>query len=216
MSVPGRGCKNQSAAAAVAVRIGSITTTLVPSARASSMVGQRWRLVSLVFVAQRMISLACRISSGSMPRLEPFVIETPAPTVGPQIARTRRLAPRWLKKRLLRPWRERTLWLPASLNGSSASAPWVSITSCSRTAISASAASHDTCSNSPLPFGPVRRSGWRMRSGLYTRSRKRLTLGHNSPLLYGCAGSPRNLTATGWAALSSTVTVHPHESGQSW
>ena len=140
------------------------------------MVGQRWRLVSLVFVAQRMISLAWRISSGSMPRLEPFVIDTPAPTVGPQIARTRRLAPMWLKKRLLRPCRARRLWLPASLNGITASAPWVAITSCKRLAISASAASHETCSNSPLPFGPMRRSGWRMRSGLYTRSRNAVDL----------------------------------------
>ena len=52
------------------VRIGSITTTLVPSARASSMVGQRWRLVSLVLVPHRMISLAWRMSSGSMPWLD--------------------------------------------------------------------------------------------------------------------------------------------------
>ena len=37
--------------------------------------------------------------------------------------------PRWWKKRPSRPITDSRLWLPASLNGSTASAPWVSITS---------------------------------------------------------------------------------------
>ena len=52
------------------------------------MVGQRCRLVILVLVPHRMISFEWRISSGSRPLVVPLVIFTPAPTVGPQIART--------------------------------------------------------------------------------------------------------------------------------
>ena len=40
-SVPGRGWTNQSAASAVDVRMGSITTTVAPPALASSMKGHR-------------------------------------------------------------------------------------------------------------------------------------------------------------------------------
>ena len=62
-------------------------------------------------------------------------------------------------------------------------------------------------SNSPEPFGPVRRSGVSMRSGLYTRSRKRLTFGHSSPWLYGWSALPRSLTATPSVTGSNTVPV---------
>ena len=89
----------------------------------------------------------------------------PWPTVGPQIARSSFEAPMWAKNRPLMPIIDNRLWLPASLNGSTASAPWVLITSCSRVAISARASSQLTCSNSPDPFGPTRRSGCRIRSG---------------------------------------------------
>ena len=100
---PGSGWMNSSADSAVIVRIGSITTTLAPSARAASIVGHRWRLVRRVFVAHSRISRLWRSSSGSRPRLVPLVIRTPAPTVGPQIARSIRLAPRWWKNRPSRP-----------------------------------------------------------------------------------------------------------------
>ncbi len=92
MSVPGSGWMNQSASSAVIVRIGSMTMTCAPSARAASIVGQRCRLVSLVLVPHRMISFECRISNGSSALAVPLVIFTPAPTVGPQIARTTRVA----------------------------------------------------------------------------------------------------------------------------
>ena len=183
MSVPGSGCTNSSAASAVIVRIGSITTTLAPSARAASMVGHRWRFVSRVFEPQMTISFEWRSSSGSSPRPLPFVMRMPWPTVGPQIARSSRLAPSTLKKRSLRPIIASRLWLPASLNGRTVSPPWRSMTSCRRAAISVSASSHEIGSNEPDPFGPVRRSGCSKRSGLYTRSRKRLTFGHSSPAL---------------------------------
>ena len=71
-------------------------------------------------------------------------------------------------------------------------------------------------SNSPEPFRPTRRSGVRIRSGLYTRSRKRLTFGHSSPAENGWAALPRSFTATVAGPSPSTVAVQPHESGQSW
>ena len=104
------------------VRIGSITTTLAPSARAASIVGHRWRLVRRVFVPHSRISRLWRSSSGSRPSPLPFVMRTPWPTVGPQIARSSRLAPRWWKNRPSRPITDSRLWLPASLNGRIASA----------------------------------------------------------------------------------------------
>ena len=94
-----------------------------------------------------------------------MVIRTPCPTVGPQIARTSRLAPRWWKKRPSRPMIDSRLWLPASLNGRIASAPCSAMTAWSRSAISASASSHEIGSKWPAPFGPTRRSGWRMPVG---------------------------------------------------
>ena len=86
MSVPGSGWMNWSAASAVIVRTGSMTTTRAPSARAASMVGQRWRLVSRVFVAHRMIRREWRSSRASSVRPVPLVIVIPAPTVGPHSA----------------------------------------------------------------------------------------------------------------------------------
>ena len=124
MSVPGSGWTNWSAASAVSVRIGSITTTLAPSARAASIVGHRWRLVSRVLVPHSRISL--RVAQ--LQRVErrapmPFVIRTPAPTVGPQIAAQQR---GWRRGggRTGRDAHQSAsrLWLPASLNGRIASA----------------------------------------------------------------------------------------------
>ena len=154
-----RSPRSASMASAVAVRIGSITTIRAPRERAVSMVGQRWRLVSLVLVPHNRMSWECSSSSASMPRPVPFVIRMPAPTVGPQMLRSMSDAPMCPKKRPLRPIIDRRLWLPASENGSTASAPWAAITPCRRSAISASASAHEIGSNSPEPFGPTRRSG---------------------------------------------------------
>ena len=85
-----------------------------------------------------------------------------------------------------------------------------------RVAISVSASAHVISSKRPSPLAPMRRSGRRIRSGLYTRSRKRFTFGHSSPLLNGCSGLPRNCTACAVAPVPSTVTCHPQLSGQSW
>ena len=71
VSVPGNGCRNQSAASAVAVRSGSITTTFAPLALACSMNGQRWRLVSLVLVPHRSTSRAWRTLMGSAVLADP-------------------------------------------------------------------------------------------------------------------------------------------------
>ena len=86
--------------------------------------------------------MECSSSSASIARPLPFVIRSPAPTVGPQMLRSIRDAPMYPKNRPLRPIIDSRLWLPASENGSTASEPWVSITSCRRLAISASASSH--------------------------------------------------------------------------
>ena len=165
MSVPGSGCTNWSQSSAVTVRIGSITTTLAPWARARSITGHRWRLVSLVLVAHNRISRACSSCSGSPARPVPLVICTPAPTVGPQMLRNSRVAPMWWNSRDEMPWVARMLWLPASLKGMTASPPCSATTARRRAPISSSAASQVICSNSPLPFGPVRRSGCSTRSG---------------------------------------------------
>jgi hypothetical protein len=221
MSVPGRGWtkrspRDSSMASAVGVRIGSITTSRAPLVRAVSIVGHRCRFVSRVLVPHRMISRACSSSSASMPRPDPLVMRIPWPTVGPQIARSSFEAPMWAKNLALMPIIDNRLWLPASENGRTASAPWASITACRRRAVSASASSQLTRSNAPEPFGPTRRIGCRIRSGEYTRSRKRFTFGHSSPAEYGWSGLPRSFTATGdGPAASSTVTVQPQESGQS-
>ena len=50
---------------------------------------------------------------------------------------------------------------------------------------SSSASSQLTRSKVAEPFGPVRTSGCRRRSGWWTRSRNRLTLGHSSPRVKG-------------------------------
>ncbi len=171
MSVPGKGWMNwsprsTSTASAVNVRIGSMTTMRAPLERAFSMVGHRCRLVSLVLVPHSRSSLECSSSRASIARPLPLVIRSPAPTVGPQMLRSMRDAPMNPKNRPLSPIIDSRLWLPASENGSTASEPCVSITSCRRAAISVSASSHVMRSNSPAPFGPTRRSGWSNRSGL--------------------------------------------------
>ena len=160
-----------------------------------------------VLVPQSRISLECSSSSASIARPLPLVIRNPAPTVGPQMFRSIRDARITPKNRPLRPIIESRLWLPASENGSTASAPWVSITSWSRVAISVSAWSHVMRSKSPDPLGPTRRNGWSRRSGLYTRSRNRLTFGQSSPAEYGWASLPRIWTATGPAGPPDPATA---------
>ncbi len=100
-----------------------MTITRAPSARAASIVGHRCRLVSRVLVPQIRMSLLWRSSSGSRLRPVPLVMRAPWPTVGPQMLRKMRLAPMWWKKRSDVPPVDSRLWLPASLNGSTASAP---------------------------------------------------------------------------------------------
>ena len=96
----------------------------------------------------------------------PLVIRTPAPTVGPQIARASRLAPRRWKKRPSMPdHRQQALVAGVAERQDRLGAVLRRSTPCNRVPISASASSHVIGSNRPSPFGPTRRSGWRMRSG---------------------------------------------------
>ena len=74
------------------------------------------------------------------------------------------------------------------------------------------ASSHETRSNSPLPFGPVRRSGVFTRNGEYTRSVYSWTLPQMTARVNGCPGFP----VTSTMRPSSTVTMRLHAEGQSW
>ena len=136
-----------------------------------------------------------------------------APTVGPQIARTSRLAPRWWKKRPSRPMIDSRLWLPASLNGRTASAPCSAITACSRAAISASASSHEICSNSPAPFGPDAAQRVEDPVRAVHAVEEAVDLRAQLALAERVVGAAAELHGH---ARRSTVTSHPHESGQSW
>ena len=99
-SVPGSGWTNWSASSAVIVRIGSMTTT-------SRAVGAgRFDHRPEVAVGEPRVRApqedqlaSARARAGRAPRPVPFVIVTPAPTVGPQMLRSSWVAPRWLKKR---------------------------------------------------------------------------------------------------------------------
>ena len=137
--------------------------------------------MSLVLVAHNRISCECSSCIGSPPSPVPLVIRTPAPTVGPQMLRSSSVAPMWWNSRDEMPCVASTLWLPASLNGMIASPPCSAMIAFRRVPISSSASAQVICSNVPLPFGPVRRSGCSTRSGEYTRSSNRLTFGHSSP-----------------------------------
>src|SRR5579872_4395769 len=67
-------------------------------------------------------------------------------------------------------------------------------------------------SNMPEPFGPVRRSGCRMRCGPLTKAPiSRATLLQMTSSVYGSASEPRTLVTRP----SSTVTLRLHVSGQS-
>ena len=170
-SVPGSGCTNQSALRAVAVRTGSITTTVAPLRRASVTNGHRWRLVIRVLVPQRMMNLLWRRSIGSMPRPFPYARPVPTRAVAPQSEPTGWVAPIRVKNGMDNAPMDSRLWLPAELHGSTVSPPCVAIASPTRLPIRASASSHDARSNRPSPLGPTRTSGCSTRSGLYTRSR---------------------------------------------
>ena len=106
----------------------------------------------------------------------------PAPATAPQSAPVSSIAPSRFQNRSGNSIAS-ALWLPALMNGRIAPGPSVATISPNRAAISASASSQPIGSNRPSPFAPTRRSGVVMRSGLYTRSRKRFTFGHSSPAL---------------------------------
>ena len=72
-SVPGRGARCSSAAAAVRVRIGSTTTTCAPSRRAAVMNFQMWWWLVSGFEPHSRISRASWKDSGSMPQFVPVV-----------------------------------------------------------------------------------------------------------------------------------------------
>ena len=73
-SVPGIGARWVSAALAVRVRTGSITTRWAPAWRAIVMLRQRWWLLVSVLLPHRMMSFEKRSVSGSIPtRLSPSV-----------------------------------------------------------------------------------------------------------------------------------------------
>ena len=130
-----------------------------------------------VFVAHRMIRREWRNSRASSVRPVPLVILIPAPTVGPHSSRTSRLAPMWWKKRPSRPITDSRLWLPASLNGSTDSAPWVSITSLEAGADLGQGVVPADRFERPSPLRPVRRSGVSTRSGLYDAVEETVDLG---------------------------------------
>src|SRR5215469_12971433 len=101
--------------------------------------------------------------------------------------------------------------LPEPRYGQMASAPNSRLMRLRRSAISSSASSHEMRSNSPAPFGPTRRIGWRRRSGDCVYAMKSSSLLHRTPRVKGCAGSPCSFTARP----SLTVTIQLHVSGQS-
>ena len=90
-------------------------------------------------------------------------------------------APSRAKKRWSNELRMSAPWVPASPQGSTDSLPKCEIDVPTRSATSARASSQVAVRNSPAPLVPIRMSGERIRSGLYTRSRNLLTLGHSSP-----------------------------------
>jgi hypothetical protein len=75
--------------------------------------------------------------------------------------------------------------VPAYENGRIASAPSSAMIPRQRRAISAIASSQEIRANSPLPFGPVRRSGVRTRSGEWTRSAYSWTFPQMTPAVNG-------------------------------
>ena len=180
--------RSMSIASAVTVRIGSMTTSRAPCARARSIVGQRCRLVSLVLVPHRMISSSVRVRAGRVPRPTPFVIAIAAPTVG-AADRPRQLRRAHVPEEPAAQSHHRQQALVAGVGEGQHRFGAVLVDHAWRlVAISASASSQLICSNSPEPFGPDRRSGCSTRSGLYTRSRNRLTFGHSSPGGVGMIG----------------------------
>src|SRR5882724_5418366 len=86
--------------------------------------------------------------------------------------------------------------------------PYRSRRSRSRAAMSDSASSHDTGSNSPGP--PTRLSGWRIRSGSFCTSAMAMPLAQQNPLECGLSLSARSETSLP----SSTVATMPHSGSQ--
>src|SRR5882724_7729143 len=78
----------------------------------------------------------------------------------------------------------------------------------SRAAMSDSASSHDTGSNSPGP--PTRLSGWRIRSGSFCTSAMAMPLVQQNPLEWGLSLSARSEVSLP----SSTVATRPHNGSQ--
>ncbi len=101
--------------------------------------------------------------------------------------------------------------LPLPRNGQIDSGPCAAMTSPRRPAISSSASSQVMRVNWPLPFAPVRRIGWTIRSLERAYSRYFATLLQSAPRVYGCSGSPRSAVASP----SFTVTIQLQVSGQS-
>ena len=85
------------------------------------------------------------------------------------------------------------------------------MTPCSRSAISASASSHEICSNA-LALGAGAAQRVEDPVGAVDAVEEAVDLRAQLALAVRVVGAPRSLTATP----SSTVTSHPHESGQSW
>ena len=73
-SVPGRIGRCQSAFFAVRWATGSMHTTLAPRRWASSMNGQRWRLLDRTLQAQMMMYRECTSDSGSTAAVGPSVM----------------------------------------------------------------------------------------------------------------------------------------------
>ena len=92
-----------------------------------------------------------------------------------------------------------------------ASAPSVAMMARQRSAIVATASSHEIGTSWPAPFGPTRRSGFSTRSGELTRSAYSRTLPQITPLVNGWSGLP----VTDVSRPSSTVTTRLQHDGQS-
>ena len=82
-------------------------------------------------------------------------------------------------------------------------------------AISSSASSQPIGSNSPEPFGPVRRSGVVRRWSPWMRRVMRRTLRQIQPSVSGLAASPSGTASMAVIFSSSTVIESEHPSGQS-
>jgi hypothetical protein len=80
-----------------------------------------------------------------------------------------------------------------------------------RSAIVATASSHEIRTKSPAPLGPTRRSGVSTRSGEWTRSAYSRTFPQMTPWVNGWFGLP----VTDVSRPSSTVTTRLQHEGQS-